>query len=304
MEDYIIKPAVDFEKGVIDYFYPSTLILPGLAFDWECMKHIRMRPAELSVWAGINGHGKSMIVSQVALMAAKAGEKTVIASFEMPAVKTLGRMVKQATGNGNPSKKEIKECLNWMSGFIHIYDFVGRGNIPKMLNNFRVASETEGVSHFVIDSLMKCGLAEDDYSNQKFLVEDFHNAAMKSHTHVHLIAHARKSKDEGDKPGKMDVRGAGGITDIADNVYTVWRNKPKEAKRNDCFRKHVPVPYDLEDQPDCIVECVKSREQGGDAENQYYLWYDYKTNQYMDGNKTVSRYVVDVVNEDDEELPI
>ena len=291
MENYIIKPADQFESGVIEYFYPTNDVPIGIAFQWECMKHIRMRPAELTVWAGINGHGKSMIVSQVALMIAQAKEKTVIASFEMPAVKTLGRMVKQATGSFNPTKKEIKECLAWMKDYIHVYDFVGRGNINMMLDNFRIACESEGATHFVIDSLMKCGLAEDDYSKQKFLVEDFHNAAMKLHAHVHLIAHARKSKDESDKPGKMDVSGSAGITNIADNVYTVWRNKPKEAKRNDCLRKRTIVPYDLDNQPDCIVECVKSREQGGDAENQYYLWYDHKTNQYLDENRTVISYL-------------
>ena len=111
METYIIHPADKYEKGVIEYFYPSNDILPGFSFEWECMNHIRIRPAELSVWAGINGHGKSMIASMVALMGARAGEKTVIASFEMPAHKTLGRMVKQATGDSTPSKSRIRECL-------------------------------------------------------------------------------------------------------------------------------------------------------------------------------------------------
>ena len=129
---------------------------------------------------------------------------------------------------------------------------------------------------------MKCGLAEEDYSKQKFLVEDFHNAAMKMHAHVHLIAHARKSKDESDKPGKMDVAGSFGITNIADNVYTVWRNKPKEAKRNESYRKKQPLPAGFDEQPDCILECVKSREQGGDSEKQYFLWYDHMTHQYLD----------------------
>lgn len=286
MDDpYIVYPADKYEKSVIDYFYPSNEVLPGFAFEWECMSHIRIRPAELSVWAGINGHGKSMIASQVALMAARAGEQTVIASFEMPAHKTLGRMVKQATGEQTPSRGRIKECLAWMREYIHIYDSLGRGNVTQMLNNFQIACETQGTTQYIIDSLMKCGLAEDDYSKQKFLVEDFHNAAMKLHAHVHLIAHARKSRDESDKPGKMDIAGAAGITNIADNVYTVWRNKPKEAKRNDCYRKGEQIPYNLDDQPDCIVECVKSREQGGDAENQYYLWYNHRVNQYMDSTR-------------------
>ncbi len=163
MENYIIHPATNYEKRVIEYFYPTNEVLPGFAFEWDCMKHIRIRPAELSVWAGINGHGKSMIASQVALMAARAGEKTVIASFEMPAHKTLGRMVKQATGENSPSKQRIRDCLFWMSEYVHIYDSLGRGNVEQMLNNFQIACETEGTTQYIIDSLMKCGLSEDDY---------------------------------------------------------------------------------------------------------------------------------------------
>ena len=291
MENYIVKPASEFESGVMDYFYPSNTTPVGFAFEWEEMKLARVRPAELSVWAGINGHGKSMIVSQVALMAARAGEKTVIASFEMSGNKTLGRMVRQATGEAIPSKKKIKECLDWMKEYIHIFDFMGRGNVDLMLKNFRIACETEGCTQFIIDSLMKCGLAEDDYSKQKFLVEDFHNAAIKLHAHVHLVAHARKSKDESDKPGKMDVSGSAGITNIADNVYTVWRNKPKEAKVNQYRRQHTMIPYEVEKQPDCIVECVKSREQGGDVEKQYYLWYDHKTCQYTNEDRERQNYM-------------
>ena len=203
MENYIIRTAEKYEKSVIEYFYPSNNIQPGFSFEWDCMKHIRIRPAELSVWAGINGHGKSMIASQVALMAARAGEKTVIASFEMPAHKTLGRMVKQATGETEPSKQKIRDCLNWLKQYIHIYDSVGRGNVEQMLSNFKTACEVEGTTQYIIDSLMKCGLAEDDYSKQKFLVEDFHNAAMKMHAHVHLVAHARKSKDENVAPAAL-----------------------------------------------------------------------------------------------------
>ena len=136
MGSYIIHPASFYEKAVLENFYPSGGKLPGFSFGWDCMKHIRVRPAELSVWAGINGHGKSMIVSQVALMAALAGEKTAIASFEMPAHKTLSRMVLQATGDPQPSQQAIRDCLAWLSQYVHIYDHVGRGNVTQMLENF------------------------------------------------------------------------------------------------------------------------------------------------------------------------
>lgn len=282
MEDYIIKPADEFTDAVLQRFYPSNQIQPGFPMPWREMAGIRIRPCELSVFAGINGHGKSMITSQLALAAAAYGENVVIASFEMPAAKTLWRMVRMIVKTPNPSPAEIRLAMAWMSQHISVYDYIGRGDVNQMLDNFKWAVEYNGTTQFIIDSLMKCGLAEDDYSKQKFLVEDFHNAAMTLNAHVHLVAHARKGKDEDDRPGKMSVAGAAGITNIADNVYTVFRNKAKEAKIHECARKHQPYPAGIAEQPDCIIECVKSREQGGEAEKPYHLFYDVASCQYVD----------------------
>jgi len=284
--EYRLKPASEFIDEVVERFYPSSKILPGYPVTWSTVP-IRVLPAELSVWAGINGHGKSQIMGQVVLMAAMAGEKTAIASFEMPAPKTLHRMARQAIGKQNPAHDEIRDCLHWLGDYVTIYDYVGRGQMPNMLHNFTLAAETEGCSQFVIDSLMKCGLAEDAYSDQKFLVEDFHNFAMSNKVHVHLIAHARKLKDEKDKPGKMDISGSSGITNVADNVYTVWRNKAKEHARWEFKGKGQSLPYDFDDSADAILECVKSREFGGEVEQQYRLWFEPHSQQYCECKERV-----------------
>jgi len=86
---------------------------------------------------------------------------------------------------------------------------------------FEYARQRYGIDVFLIDSLMKCGIAEDDFNTQKCFVErlcDFKN----SHPcHIHLIAHPRKSQDESHLPNKMDIKGSGAITDLADNVFSV-----------------------------------------------------------------------------------
>lgn len=301
--EHLLKPATAFTDLVIDRFHPVNKNLPGFPLMWPKMSHIRILPAELSVWAGINGHGKSLILNQLILMAAFHGERSAVASFEMKPEKTLYRMIRQLIGAREPSCDQIRAALEWLDSFVVIYDYVGRGQVAPMLANFTIASETEGCSQFIIDSLMKCGLAEDDYSNQKFLVEDFHNFAMKTGGHVHLVAHARKSKDESDKPGKMDVSGSAGITNIADNVYTVWRNKPKEEKMDECRRRNEQyIPSEVKNAHDAVLECVKSREYGSEVERKYSLWYDIPSMQYCD---TVDGYTMDFGFEKGEgDLPI
>ena len=44
----------------------------------------------------------------------------------------------------------------------------------------------------------------------------------------HIVVHPRKSNDETQMPSKLDCKGTGAITDLADNCFTVWRNKAKE----------------------------------------------------------------------------
>ena len=65
---------------------------------------------------------------------------------------------------------------------------------------------------------------------------------------LHLVAHARKGQDESKAPRKMDVKGSGNIVNQADNVFSVWRNKPKEEA--DC-----PPETD----PDAILYVDKQR---------------------------------------------
>lgn len=280
--DIRVKPASAFVEEVVERFHPVNKVLPGYPLGWSKCSHIRVLPSELSVWTGINGHGKSLFLNQVVLQAAQYGVKTVIASFEMPAAKTLYRMVRQAINKANPSTTEIRDAMAFISQHVMIYDYVGRGKTEDMINNLDVAVECDGVSQIVIDSLMKCGLADDDYNAQKFLVEDLHGFAMKHGVHVHLVAHARKGKDENDMPGKMDISGSGNITNMADNVYCVWRNKSKEAKMNEYFANRQQPPVDLQEKHDAIFECSKSREYGNEAERRYRFWYHAESMQYLE----------------------
>jgi hypothetical protein len=77
---------------------------------------------------------------------------------------------------------------------------------------------------------MKCVRGEDDYNGQKDFVNDLCSFAQDSGVHVHLVHHVRKGESEHKAPGKFDIRGAGSITDLVDNVFIVWRNKRAEEK--------------------------------------------------------------------------
>jgi twinkle protein len=279
-----LKRASDYTQAVIDHFFPSGGKLPG--FDMPFPKvPFRFLRGEVTIITGCNGHGKSLLWGQVMLAGAMQGEKACIASFEMTPKSTLARLVRQSTGKETPPKKRIAETLDWLSDKIWIFALVGTGKIDRMLEVFEYAYKRHGIRHFLIDSLMKLGLHEDDYNGQKAVMEKLCDWVNVTGAHVHLIAHPRK-EDESVPAGKMAIKGTGALTDLAFNVFSVWRNKKKEqilqAHR---MGEEVELPKgkkldDIANMPDAILVCDKSRNVEG-VEGKYGIFFDPRSNQYL-----------------------
>jgi hypothetical protein len=83
-ETHKVRPASDFLQETIDSFYlpNDSISLPRPLWD-KAKGKIEFRPGEVSLWAGINGHGKSMVISQVVLDLMVQDEKLLSMSFEM-----------------------------------------------------------------------------------------------------------------------------------------------------------------------------------------------------------------------------
>lgn len=279
-----LKRASDYTQAVIEEFFPTGGKLPG--FDMPFPKvPFRFLRGEVTIITGCNGHGKSLLWGQVILAGAMQGEKACIASFEMHPRKTLARLVRQSTGRNNPDKKRITDTLEWLSDKIWLFALVGTGKTDRLIDVFEYAFKRHGVRHFLIDSLMKLGLNEDDYNGQKAIMERLCDWANETGAHIHLIAHPRK-EDESMPASKMAIKGTGALTDLAFNVFSVWRNKKKEqtlqAHRNH-EKPELPKGKTIEDvmvQPDAILVCDKSRNVEG-VEGRYGLYYDPRSLQYL-----------------------
>jgi ABC-type hemin transport system ATPase subunit len=62
-----------------------------------------LRPGEVTLWAGINKHGKTTFLSQVMLNLMREGQKVCVASMEMKPRDSMLKMTKQAAGVEKPS---------------------------------------------------------------------------------------------------------------------------------------------------------------------------------------------------------
>jgi twinkle protein len=248
------------------------------------------RPGEMSVYAGQNGHGKSLVTAQIAMSLMAQGERVCMASFEMKPVQTIRLMSRMFIG-ANPYTQEFQndagyEALDalfdkfgaWSDNRLWIYDQLGTTNPNTVIGMSRYCAKELGIKHVFIDSLMKVVGDEDDMNGQKRFVGELFALARDTQVHIHLVHHLRKPKDESQKPDKHDCKGSGAVTDQPDNLFMVWRNKPKE----DDFR--VSGKFGNKgDEYDTLLICRKQRmyEGSGDGEPQIALWLDKDSGQFM-----------------------
>lgn len=272
-----VKPASNWCYGVIDRIHGDNA-LQGIHLPWgKTQSNIRLRPGELSIWAGINGHGKSAMLSQVMLSAMRQDEKVCIASMEMTPVQTMARMTRQAVGVGLPSGEYIRKFHEWTDDRLWLYDQIGTVKSDKLIAVIRYCTEELKIKHFVIDSMMKCGIGGDDYRAQKNFIDELSTHAKDYGMHIHLVAHSRKKENEKGVMDKFDVKGTSEITDMADNVFTVWRNKHKEEEQ----RKPIPNA-EVMLRPDALLICDKQRH--GEWEGKVGMWYHRGTFQFLEGD--------------------
>ena len=279
-----VKPVSEFLDELISFFN-SDGIYSGASLPWQkTNEQFRLRPGEVTLWAGFNGSGKSLVLGQIMLHLLK-DQKVCIASLEMKPVTTLARMCRQALGSNNPTDEYVKRFCDRGGDKLWLYNQLGTVNSDRIISVIHYATEKLGVHHFVIDSLMKCGIPDEDLAGQKRFLDRLCAAAKDTGCHIHLVAHSRKGFDELTPPGKMDVRGSGSITDQVDNVLTVWRNKRKEQAVASS-----KADEKMLNEPDTLIICDKQR--NGEWEGKIGLWFDQASMRFKEAKSQLVSSVI------------
>ena len=236
---------------------------------------IDFRPGETTVWAGYNGHRKSMFTGQVALDLCVQAERTLIASLEMSPQRSLARMARQAFAVAKPANDSLDAFSRWTDGRLWLFDHMGRLDPKTCIAVCRYFADELDGQHVFIDSMMMVCASEESMDEQKQFMTDIVRLGHETGLHMHLVAHCRKPQDESKPPTKYDLRGSAALSDQADNVITVWANKVKAAKLD-----ATPTDYTLGDLPDALVSVEKQR--NGGFEGKLKLWFDEECFRFSD----------------------
>jgi len=274
--DTIVDPLY-FQSKIHDLFQMGTKLF-GTPTAWKALDSILKgwRGGEVTIWSGRNGSGKSTIINQVILDLAEKGEKSCIYSGEMPPDRYLRWAIIQQSKIESPAPYKIDETLHWMSGKLYIVNLTDMITPDKLLNDFEYAARRYGCKHFVIDSLMKIQINEnDEYNQQKQFVGRLAEFCQKFNCHIHLVAHPRKSNTDDDTPGKVDIKGSSHITDLAHNVIVLYR--PSDEHKEKSAKKKATVS-------DMQLYVKKNREFG--VEGKIHMFFNAKTKTFRGIDET------------------
>jgi len=283
---YQIKEKSIFEEEIKTYYKNRHLGIEGDKLPFAKLDQlVGLRHSELTIWAGENGSGKSLILGQLKLSLLKAHKTVLTASLEMTPTKTLSRMVRQAIGSLNVSNRDIEHFMEWKKDKAYLFDHQGRLDAWQAIALCRYAKQHLKCDHIILDSMMKLVRGEDDFNGQKDLVDALCDVAKETKMHIHLVHHIRKGGESNRIAEKKDIKGSGVITDLADNVVLIARNRIKE-------RETEQNKIADNTQPDTFLITAKQR--NGDWEGTLGLWFDKKSQQFTEiFNQPIIKYMED-----------
>lgn len=272
-----LKAADYFTDAVMEKFYPVPGSYTGMKTSWSSFNEIlTFDRRQLIIVTGFSESGKSVALGQIALQGLMDGEKFCIASFEMPGKVTLWRMVRQLCGEERPTPERIIQAMQWLRDKLWIFNLVGTAKAKRMLEVFKYAVKRYQIQQFVVDSLTKCGISEDDINGQKAFIEQLCDFMHEYNCTIYLVAHQRKAETDGMIPGKAGVRGSSTITDECDTLISFYRNEKEVNGNGDSmsgkYKKGKKEEEVREEKPDTVISILKNRETG--KHGKCSLWFD------------------------------
>lgn len=255
----VLKRAGEFGEAAWARWLHQHEKMPG----WELpfAFPLGMRVGEMMLMSGDNGSGKSSMLSQMSIEVAKqierAGkgkarndkgqnpnderndknqmygtgeERICIASFEESPDVSVWRATRQILGTGRlPLGDEGLALFSRAMGFLNKYfwfhDFVGIGSWRDVLDVFRYARDHEGCRFFVLDSVMRIGIPEDDLAQQSLAAAAMATFVMDKERPSHMVVVGHENKaGEG---AKNRVQGSKRWTDNAHLFCQMVRNVKK-----------------------------------------------------------------------------
>lgn len=187
-------------------------------------ERLRLYPCGVTIWSGFPGAGKTTLLRQLACHLLQRDQGVFFASLEEHPKHLLVRLAATAAGTEKLTSNMVQWFIDVYGERLRIWAKVG---IAKHRNILAVTRKlaTQGISHAILDSLMKLDISSQDFEGQRVFANLLAATAAQTRMHIHLVAHPKKPPQPDQDPDINDVGGAKEIGGIADNVVFVRRSR-------------------------------------------------------------------------------
>ena len=259
-----IKSGDEFEEIMLEALKQSDHWGWTLPWSQKTEHRIRLRPGEVSLWAGMSGHLKSAVCQMIIFW--QALERRVgIMSFEMTIAQQLKRAVKQCAGTAHPTEEWARRFSAWMKGRVYFYDRLDSVPPERVLGCLLYMAQELQCKVILIDCLIKVKGISRNAEVEAAFMDQLMAMAKVLNVHVILVHHIRKPEKGGDKyrPTKHDVRGAGDLVDQCSTLVLVWNDKYRKTlleRQRDHQKLNKEEEGYLEKTRDLILDVAKQRD--------------------------------------------
>jgi twinkle protein len=209
-------------QGLIRQFRPP--LSEGLSLPWaNAIDFVRFMPRKVTVWSGPTFSGKTAFLRQLMLHALANRHKALFVSLEEQPDDVWREFITMATLTRSPTPAQVKWCLDLWDERLFVFDSVELIDPTVLMGIIRYAADCFGITHVVIDSLMRLNMRIDDYDGQREMGNLLGRLARLADVHIHLVAHPRKTANSRMEIDLYDIRGAQDIVAQADLVITLER---------------------------------------------------------------------------------
>lgn len=280
-EEPDLRLPSDYYDEVAALFFPPEGRQTGYRTPYGSIgEALVFRPGELTIVTGDAGSGKTQVLQDCLVDIVRQGGRICLVSLEMQPKRTLERLARQIVGTKNPTRPALKAALDWLSNGLVMYVRTGKQPVDEILRMFEYARCRYGCDQFSIDSLMRLGVAGDDYNTQEQVIFRLVEWTMATNVHVYLVAHSKKGERDRGSPETGDIKGAMEIGANAFNILSVWRDRKFEEQvqglRESGSLEEARKLF--ESKPGVVLNIAKQR--NGDFEGKVGLWFDQATYRY------------------------
>jgi twinkle protein len=223
----IMSSTHEVPRELVKQFRPP--LSDGLSLPWaEANEYVRFMPGKVSIWSGPTFSGKTAFLRQLMLHAVQNRHRVLFVSLEEKPDDVWREFMCTASLTRTPNEVQREYCLDLWEDKLYVFDSNELIDPTLLMGIIRFAVERFGLTHVVIDSLMRLNLRTDDYDGQREMGNTLGRLARMSGAHIHLVVHPRKTANSRQPMDLYDIRGAQDIVAQADLVVTLERKHGEE----------------------------------------------------------------------------